>query len=218
MKFFSQKTKQTNLEKLLDLFYHGKYKETIENAELILKNDSKNLNVKRIAGLANYKIRRFENAVTLFKEIAETSNITDDWFNLCTSATRNNLIELSEFAFNKFFDETSIKGENSMLSYPNVLYQYMIALKDMKHYNKALEKLIALKKYYGGLQKHNDDFLGNHAIPFIFTTLVSSKEILDNVYTLEQINNWLADFAKQVDEYGKESIIEFKQKHYPQLV
>ena len=215
---FKKKPKKSDIEILLEIFYSGKYKETIEKAQLILSKQPDNIDIKRIIGLSNYKIRRFEPAKDIFLEIAEKTNIKDDWFNLCTSATRCKDLELADKAFFKFMDNNSIKGENAMLTQANVLYQYMIALKDVEEYQKAHEQLIVLKKYYAGIKQHDDKFLGQYGIPFIFTTLVSGKEILDNVYTKEQINNWLNDFAKQVDDYGKDSIAEFKEKHYPELV
>lgn len=215
---FKKKNKKADIEKILEIFYSGRYKETIEQTEKLLIIEPNNIDFKRILGLSNYKIRRFEKAKILFEEIAKKTNIKDDWFNLCTSATRSKDIELGERAFHNFMSKNSIKGENTMLSQANVLYQYMIALKDIKEYNKAHEQLIVLKKYYAGLKEQNDKFLGQYAIPFIYTTLVSGKEILDNVYSKEQINNWLNDFAKQVDEYGKESIAEFKNEHYPELL
>ena len=215
---FKKKPKKSNIELLLEIFYSGRYKESIEKADAILLKEPDNIDVKRIIGLANYKIRRFEQAKNIFAKIAEKTNIKDDWFNLCTSATRSKDLELADKAFYKFMDENSIKGENGMLTQANVLYQYMIALKDIEEYQKAHEQLIVLKKYYAGIKHHDDKFLGQYGIPFIFTTLVSGKEILDNVYTKEQINNWLNDFAKQVDDYGKDSIIEFKEKHYPELL
>ena len=214
---FKKKPKKSNIELLLEIFYSGRYKESIEKAEAILLKEPDNTDVKRIIGLAYYKIRRFEPAKIIFAKIAEKTNIKDDWFNLCTSATRSKDLELADKAFYKFMDESSIKGENGMLTQANVLYQYMIALKDIEEYQKAHEQLIVLKKYYAGIKHHDDKFLGQYGIPFIFTTLVSGKEILDNVYTKEQINNWLNDFAKQVDNYGKDSINEFKEKHYPEL-
>lgn len=215
---FKKKEKKTEVEILLDVFYSGRYKETILKAEGILLKDPNNTDVKRILGLSNYKIKRFEPAMNIFKEISEKTNIIDDWFNLCTSATRCKELELADKAFYKFMDVNSIKGDNTMLSQANVLYQYMLALKDVGEYNKALEQLIVLKKYYAGLKEHTDKFLGQYAIPFIYTTLVSGKDVLDNVYTKEQINNWLNDFAKQVDDYGKDSILEFKKEHYPELL
>jgi len=215
---FKRKPKKSDIEILLEIFYSGRYKETIEKAQLILSKEPNNTDIKRIIGLSNYKIRRFEPAKNIFQKIAEETNIKDDWFNLCTSATRCKNLELADKAFYKFMDQNSIKGENAMLTQANVLYQYMIALKDVEEYQKAHEQLIVLKKYYAGIKHHDDKFLGQYGIPFIFTTLVSGKEILDNVYTKEQINNWLNDFAKQVDDYGKDSIAEFKEKHYPELV
>jgi len=215
---FKKKPKKSDIELLLEIYYSGKYKESIDKAKKVLIKQPDNTDVKRIIGLANYKIRRFEQAKNIFVEIAEKTNIKDDWFNLCTSATRSKNLELADNAFYKFMDRNSINGENRMLTQANVLYQYMIALKDIEEYQKAHEQLIVLKKYYAGIKHHDDKFLGQYGIPFIYTTLVSAKEILDKVYNKKQINNWLNDFAKQVDNYGKDSIEEFKEKYYPKLI
>lgn len=212
---FKKKQKLSNTDLLLNLFYHGKYKECIEKSDkFLIKSDNNKIDILRLNGLSNYKIKRFENARICFKEVAETTNIKDDWFNLCTSAVRSNKLDLAEKAFNNFFDNNSIKGENNLLSQPNVLYQYMLALKDMGEYKRAHEQLIRLKSFYTSLEIHTQDYLGQRAVPFIYTSLVTAKEILDNVYSKEQIIAWLDDFKNGVDDYGKESIDEFRENFY----
>lgn len=212
---FKKKPKLSNIELLLDLFYHGKYKECISNADkFLISSDNNKINILRIKGLSNYKIKRFEEARICFEEVANKTNIKDDWFNLCTSAVRSGKLNLAETAFNNFFDEKTVKGENNLLSQPNVLYQYMLALKDMKEYKKAHEQLIRLKRFYTSLENHTQEYLGQRAVPFIYTSLVTAKEILDNVYSKEQIHAWLNDFKNGVDDYGKESIEEFRENFY----
>jgi len=212
---FRKKQAKSIVETLLDLFYSGKYKECINVSEKNLsKSDEHRIEILRIKGLSNFKIKRFVESRECFKEVAEVTNIKDDWFNLCNSAVRSNELELAETAFNNFFDKNTIKGENAMLSQPNVLYQYMLALKDIGEYEKAHEQLIRLKRFYTSLENHGQDYLGQRAVPFIYTTLVTAKDILDNVYDKEQINSWLDDFKNGVDDYGKESIEEFRDKFY----
>jgi len=212
---FEKKPKLSNTELVLDLFYHGKYKECIEKSDLFLKKSIDNrIDILRIKGLANYKIKRFEDARICFEEVAEATNIKDDWFNLCTSAVRSGKLDLGQTAFDNFFDNNSIKGGNTLLSQPNVLYQYMLALKDVGEYKKAHEQLIRLKRFYTSLENHSQEYLGQRAVPFIYTSLVTAKDILDNVYSKEQIHAWLDDFKKGVDDYGKESIEEFRENFY----
>ena len=212
---FSKKQTKSDVEILLDLFYSSKYKECIAKSDAFLEiNKEDKIQILRIKGLSNFKIKRFDEARLCFKEVAEQTNIKDDWFNLCNSAVRSRELELAETAFNNFFDEKSIKGENAMLSQPNVLYQYMLGLKDIGEYKKAHEQLIRLKRFYTSLEDHSQEYLGQRAIPFIYTSLVSAKDILDNVYDKPQINRWLDDFKNGVDEYGKESIEEFRENFY----
>ena len=217
MKFLDKILKKNNtLNNVSNLFFKGQYKECILKADnLLQKQNCKNkIELLKLKGLSNYKIKRFENARLCFEEVANITNIKDDWFNLCTSAVRSGKLELAQKAFENFFSEKSIKGENTMLSQPNVLYQYMLALKDVGEYKKAHEQLIRLKRFYTSLKNHSQEYLGQRAIPFVFTTLVTGKEILDNVYSENQIHKWLNDFKNGIDEYGKESVEEFREKYY----
>ncbi len=202
------------LQPLADAFFQKKYQLCVEKAEPLFthKNEEVSWNAKRYAGLAHYKRRHYQEAVDLFKEIAEYSNNTDDWFNLITASVRNKDIELGEKAYDKFNHPDSVKGQNRMLTFPNVTYQMMIALQDVGEYTKALEKLIVLKRYVCQVKQHDADFLAQHGIPFIYQTLVSAKKTLKKVYSEEQIRHFLDDFALHVDASGKESIEEFRER------
>lgn len=216
-KWFSRKKRSDNtlspLEVVSYSFYHGKYRECIQRAEQLYNVEDNELswNAKRFAGLSNYRLKRYAAASGLFEEIANYSNVTDDWFNLMTASIRNNQIELGEDAFDRFNSKESIQGDNRMLTYSNVLYQMMIAFQDIKDYKKSLEKLIVLKRYIIQVKEHNSDFLAKHGVPFIFQTLVSGKETIENEYSKEQINRFLEDFERQVDADGKSSIEEFRK-------
>jgi len=203
--------KQSAIEAVSNSFYHGKYKECIERASEQFSNTNPDIswNAKRFYGLANYRLKRYKTATSIFKEISDYSNNTDDWFNLMTASIRNKEIELGEYAFEKFNNKNVIIGDNRMLTYSNVCYQMMIAFQDIGEYEKSLEKLIVLKRYISQVKYHNSDYLGKHGIPFIYQTLVSAKVTLEKMYTKEQIDNFLEDFSKQLDDDGKESINEF---------
>ena len=215
--WFSKKKTSDNLEPLKivsNCFYHGKYRECIQKSESLFQSKDPDLqwNAKRFSGLANYRLKRFEKATRLFEEIANFSNITDDWFNLMTASIRNKELELGEGAYEKFNSESSIPGDNKMLTYSNVTYQMMIAYQDVEEYQKALEKLIVLKRYITQVKHHNSDYLGQYGIPFIYQTLVSAQACLEHEYTPEQIDRFLEDFENHVDNDGKESIAEFREK------
>ena len=215
--WFSKKKKKHSsnpLDIVSDCFYHGKYRECIQKSELLFQEESTDLqwNAKRFCGLANYRLKRFEKATRLFEEIANHSKNTDDWFNLMTASIRNKELDLGENAYEKFSDESSIQGDNKMLTYSNVTYQMMIAYQDVEEYQKALEKLIVLKRYITQVKHHNSDYLGQHGVPFIYQTLISAKTCLEHEYTAEQIERFLEDFENHVDDDGKESIAEFREK------
>ena len=217
-KWFSKKKNKAKQDKsplqvVSDNFYHGKYRACIEKAELLFEHPEQdiNWNAKRFAGLANYRLKRFDKASQLFEEIANFSNNTDDWFNLMTASIRNKQLDLGEKAFESFTSERAIKGDNKMLTYSNVVYQMMIAYQDVGEYKKSLEKLIVLKRYIAQVKEHNSDFLGKHGIPFIYQTLISAKPTLEQQYSKEQTEAFLQDFEKQVDNDGKESIAEFRK-------
>ena len=215
--FSKKKPQKTAVESLLqpisDSFYHGKYRECIQKAETLFHNPDAEIswNAKRFAGLANYRLKRYNIASKIFEDIADYSNNSDDWFNLMTASIRNKQIELGERAFDKFNDKDCIQGDNRMLTYSNVLYQMMIAFQDIEEYQKSLENLIVLKRYITKVKEHNSDYLGKHGIPFIYQTLVSAKETLENQYSKEQIERFLDDFERHVDQDGKSSIAEFRE-------
>ncbi|MBN2669115.1 MAG: hypothetical protein JXR60_07790 [Bacteroidales bacterium] len=204
--------KFSKLNSVSDAFYHGKYRECIEEAKPLFNNSDIEirLNAQRFYGLANYRLKRYEEASRIFQEIAEETKNTDDWFNLMTAAIRNKQIELGEKAYEKFNHPQSVRGANQMLTYANVTYQLMIALQDAEVYDKSLEKLIVLKRYIAQAKEHNSEFLAKHGLPFIFQTLVSARTTLEQQYTNEQIERFLDDFEKHVDQDGKESIQEFR--------
>ncbi len=216
--WFSKKKKgnkeiESPLQAVSDSFYHGKYRECIQKAEDLYNNTDVDLswNAKRFAGLANYRLKRYEKATRLFEEIANYSNNTDDWFNVMTASIRNREIELGEKAFDRFNDEQSVQGDNRMLTYSNVVYQMMIAFQDIDEYQKSLENLIILKRYITKVKEHNSDYLGKHGVPFIYQTLVSAKATLEKMYSAEQIERFLEDFERHVDQDGKDSIAEFRE-------
>ncbi len=200
------------IKEVSDLFFQRKFRACIEHAKLLFDQPKYTWDAKRFAGLSLYKTRKYEEAVVLFEEIARRSNNTDDWFNLITASIRSQKIELAEEAFDRFNDPKSIKGNNGMLSYGNVTYQMMIAFQDIGAYQKALEKLIVLKRYICQVKHHNPEYLAQYRIPFIYMTLVSGYTCLQKMYTEEQIKAFLDDFEKQVDEDGKQSIAEFKSE------
>ena len=216
--WFSKKKKEKKevkspLQAVSDSFYHGKYSECIQKAEGLYNNTDVELswNAKRFAGLSNYRLKRFEKATRLFEDIANYSNNTDDWFNVMTASIRNREIDLGEKAVDRFNDEQSIQGDNRMLTYSNVVYQMMIAFQDINEYQKSLENLIVLKRYITKVKEHNSDYLGKHGVPFIYQTLVSAKATLEKVYSAEQIERFLEDFERHVDQDGKDSIAEFRE-------
>jgi len=218
-KWFSRSKKKNKQEPISPLknisnsFYHGKYRECIEKATAEFDNPDTELamNAKRFAGLANYRLKRYEPATRIFESIAKISNNTDDWFNLMTASIRNKEIELGENAYDQFNSEKSIPGDNRMLTYSNVTYQMMIAYQDVGEFKKALAKLLVLKRYITQVKHQNSDYLGKHGVPFIYQTLVTGRACMENQYNPEQINRFLEDFELHVDDDGKESIAEFRK-------
>ncbi len=208
-----KKTAKNPLQPVLDAFYHGRYRATIEEAEKLFSHKDTTVawHAKRFYGLANYRLKRYAQAAEIFESIAKYSNNSDDWFNLMTSAIRNHQIDLGEQAYDNFNKPDVIRGDNRMLTYANVTYQLMLAYQDVHLYKKALEKLIVLKRYIAQGKEHNSDFLAQHGVPFIYQTLVSARVTLEHEYQPEQIQAFLDDFAKQVDKDGKESIEEFRK-------
>ncbi len=214
IKSFLPKSDEEKLKELSDLFYHGKYKECITKSKFLFeaKNIALKLDAKRFCGLANYKLRRFEDAKTVFYDIVNVSNNQDDWFNLCTSATRAKDVNLGKQAFDNFFKSGVEPGLNKMLSMPNVLYQYIIALRDIKEYKLALDQYKQLIGIYAKLQCTEETQLQKRGVPFLYQTLIIGKEIMQNNYSAPEYDLWLTKLSNQVDIFGKETITEFRER------
>lgn len=218
-KWFSKRKKDNSttpispLNNISDSFYHGRYRECIQKAEAEFENTDVELafNAKRFAGLANYRLKRYEAATRIFESIANNTRNTDDWFNLMTASIRNREIELGENAYNQFNNESSVTGDNRMLTYSNVTYQMMIAYQDVGEFKKALAKMLVLKRYITQVKHQSSDYLGTHGVPFIYQTLVTGRACLEHQYSPEQIERFLEDFERHVDDDGKESIAEFRK-------
>lgn len=215
----SSKALKSPLDNVSNHFYHGEYRACISSAEALFEDANQDLQwaAKRFAGLANYRLKRFDQSTRLFESIAEHSKNTDDWFNLMNSAIRNGEIELGESAYSNFNSEKSSKGQNHMLTYANVTYQLMMAYQDVGEYQKALEKLIVLKRYISQVNQHNSDYLAKYGIPFIYQTLIAGRVCLEHEYTPEQIDRFLTDFENHVDQDGKDSIQEFRMTLKPKV-
>ncbi|XOV91786.1 MAG: hypothetical protein ACFHWX_16430 [Bacteroidota bacterium] len=206
-------SKFPELEDAWQHFKKEEFEQSIEKASKSL-NSSK-LKIKneanKLIALSNFRLGDYGTSRIIFKELVVNSKNPDDWFNLVTSATLNNEIELGKQAFDKAIELYRKNGKKDNLSVPSMMFYYMQCLKDIKCYDLAFEQLDGLRKIYTDLKITDSTFLYLRGVPFFEHSIDASEEILINLDP-QIVKDWLTQFKKSVDDDGQQYLAEFEQK------
>ena len=206
-------SKFPELEDAWQHFKKEEFEQSSEKASQFLK--SSKLKIKneanKLVALNNFRLGNYETSKTIFNELAVNSRNPDDWFNLVTSATLNNEIELGKQAFDKAIEFYKKNGKKDNISVPSMMFYYMQCLKDIKCYDLAFEQLNGLRKIYTDLKITDSTFLYLRGVPFFEHTIDASEEILINLDP-KIVKDWLTQFKKSVDDDGEQYLEEFEQK------
>ncbi|UPT70929.1 MAG: hypothetical protein M0D53_00470 [Flavobacterium sp. JAD_PAG50586_2] len=157
------------LASLWTKFSDGKYDEVIKEADIIIEQNealTKNEALK-LKGLSYFRQEKYDVSEKLFTELSAESTNPSDWFNLLTSAALNRSFELSDKALEKTIEYYSEYGTENDLPIPQVFYYYMLALRDVKEYNKAFVQFEKLKDIYCKLAITDATFLYIRGVPFL---------------------------------------------------
>lgn len=207
-------TKKSPLDPAWESFNKQDYDTTTKLAETFQANSNPDLvrESTKIIGLVKFRQGKFSESEKIFSDSAANSSDPVDWFNLMTSSTLNKNLDISKKAFNKAVDlRMSIK--KSDISVPQIIYYYMLALRDIKEYTLAFDQFIKMADIYGKYGITDDTFLYMRGVPFFHGAIEQAKSILEHVSKGES-EAVLSKLKTQVDEYGKE----FLDKYQKELV
>lgn len=206
-------TKYKELEMAWQYFQNEQFEKCIEEAseQIDSTNNKINFEANKLVALGNFRLGNFDLAQKSFVTLSKNSKNSDDWFNLVTSATLNNQIELGKKAFNTALDLYKKNGKRENLSIPNMMFYYMQCLKDISHFELAYEQLNELKKIYSELKITDGTFLHIRGVPFFEHTIDASKDILEKLEQKE-VSNWIKSFKDSVDDDGKQYLTDLEQK------
>lgn len=166
---------------------------------------------KKIIALTHFRQGNFEKSTLMFDLLASDSKNPDDWFNLVTSLTLMSKFSESEKALKKAIELYTEFGNHDNISIPNMRFYYMLALKNLKQYERAYSQLEALSEVYIKLTITDGTFLYMRGVPFLEHTVDSSKEILENINPSVS-KKWITSLKNGIDKYGKEYLTEFENK------
>lgn len=193
-------------------FSEGKFDEVINEADSVIENhdaSTKNETLK-LKGLSYFRQGKYNLSEEVFTELSNQSTSPSDWFNLITSAALNKNFELSEKALKKTIEYYSEYGTKEDLPIPQVFYYYMLALRDVKEYQKAFTQLEKLKDIYCKLVITDATFLYIRGVPFFEDTISNGKEILEHI-DKDAAQKFLAELHGRLDDEGKDYIDKFEQ-------
>lgn len=202
------------LEHAWDLLNDAKYQKAIEVTREFVDEENQVLRVEanKIIGLAYVKQKDYSAATEHFKRVAEITNDSGDWFNVTTSAALAHQQNLSLKAFEKtleHYEETSTIGT---MSIPNMRLYFMQTLAGVEQYEKAFAQLNELKEIYKSLGLTDETYLYMHGVPELGETLRAAVPLLKQMSSQER-NQWLDDFATELDEEGQELINKHKESY-----
>lgn len=209
--------KDHSLDYLWERLQEEKYDDVIEAAGNVLKEKislEKQQEALRLTAAAYFHKEQFDLAEQFYKKLTGTSANPDDWFSLATTSTLNRNIETGEKAFEKAIELHQAYGTDKNLPVPQVIYYYMLSLRDIKQYKKAFIQLNRLKDIYCDLQITDSTFLYIRAVPFFETTLEGSRIILENIHKASA-QTFINELKKKIDDEGKQYLKNFETTlHY----
>jgi hypothetical protein len=202
--------KEDPLDSAWRKFQENEFDEVIKIAETFQEGTDERLKYEsaKLIGLAKFRQHKFAEAENMFSRLAADSNDPDDWFNLVTSSTMNRNISLSKSSYDRTLELCKARTKKNSVSMPQVMYYYMLALRDIQEYSLAHEQLVKLTDTYSSLGITDPTFLYLRGVPFFSETLEQAKAILEN-NAKEKSLNLLNTLKANVDEDGKEFLDKF---------
>ncbi|WP_025863876.1 tetratricopeptide repeat protein [Prolixibacter bellariivorans] len=76
--------RERKIKEAWKLYHDGKREEAFRKIRLLLKSTNKEVQLEalQIAGMAMYKLKRFDQSINYFQKACKLGNARHDWFNL----------------------------------------------------------------------------------------------------------------------------------------
>ncbi|MBA2613977.1 MAG: hypothetical protein H0U95_18585 [Bacteroidetes bacterium] len=171
-------------------------------------NTSVKREANKLIALAKFRQLKFSEAEKIFNELAQGSENSDDWFNVVTSAALNKNVDLSKIAFDNAVHFYQIHQTKGNLGIPFMAFYYILALRDVKEYERAFEQFGLLRDIYASVSITDSHFLYIRGIPSFETAITEAKIIFEN-NPKESVIALFTYLTKKVDEYGAKFIEEY---------
>ncbi|MDE0937973.1 MAG: hypothetical protein OSA89_18840 [Mariniblastus sp.] len=170
------------------------------------------LESKKIVALAQFRKEHYSVATPLFQEIANSTNDVADWFNVVTSATLSDDINLGEHAFQQCLKCQESAGHSQQPSVPFMRQFYACALRDRGEFGKALEQIEELRSIYEQLKITDDTFVYIRGVPFLSHTMDVAIDVFRGMGDSFDPNGWIDSFASKLDDDGREYLQNVKER------
>ncbi len=203
------------LEQAWDYLNDAKYKKAAELCEDYFNEQNKALAIEahKIAGLAYFRLKDYKKASEHYQKVAEFTNNSFDWFQLSTSAVLSHQMPVALNAFEQALSNYEERQSEGTIPVPNMRLFFMQSLAQTQKWKKAFEQLNALREIYQGHEITDESFLYLNGVPSLQDTLNAAVEVFNNNLSNEQTQQWLNDFASELDEEGQEMIANYIQKY-----
>lgn len=176
--------------------------------------ESEDAEVRREAnkyvGLSMFRTGQYREALTVFRDLAQNSSESKDWFNVVTAATKAGEIEVGETAFDKAVECQHKAGNTQQPSVPFMRYWYACCLRDRSEYSKALHQIDELRQIYEHLETTDDTFVYIRGVPFLAHTMDVAVDIFKGLGDLKKAIGWIDDFAEKLDDEGQQYLADVR--------
>ena len=162
------------------------------------------LEANRIAGLAFYRQKLYEDAISHLTITSSLSNQQHDWYNLAMAFAKANRIPEAEDAFKEIYRAKSKHDYQYAISLPTMIFQYLRALKQNKAFATAYPRVIELRGMYEALRKSDESTLAASGLPPVQSFIKEIIPILKSQFPDKKVKDWIKDLSSRLDKNRKD--------------
>jgi tetratricopeptide (TPR) repeat protein len=203
--------RERRLREAWQLYHDGKREEAYRKVRWLLKSTNKEVQLEalQIAGMAMYKLKRFDQAIGYFQRACKLANARHDWFNLAMAYARSKHVLEAEAAFNMINGASTKHSYQHAISQPQMLYQYFRVLRDAGFVREAFGRINELKAMYCALYKSEEDYLASRGMPGLSLMMREALPVLQSLAAERDMVAWLEDFGKRIQEPGSQLLKDY---------
>ncbi|GET24508.1 tetratricopeptide repeat protein [Prolixibacter sp. NT017] len=203
--------RERKIREAWQLYHDGKREEAFSKVRLLLKSTNKEVRLEalQIAGMAMYKLKRFDQAINYFQKACKLANARHDWFNLAMAYAKSKHVLEAEAAFNMINGASTKHSYQYAISQPQMLYQYFRVLRDSGFTREAFGRINELKAMYCALYKSEEDYLASKGMPGLSLMMREALPVLQSLAAERDMVSWLEDFGKRIKEPGSQVLKDY---------